>query len=213
MISVSDLQVRFGTHTVLNLSNLQVKPRTHGLILGPSGSGKTSLLHVIAGLLSAASGSVVVDQVNIANLSGSQRDSFRRGRIGFIFQRLHLIDALSIEENLLLAQRLAAKPLDRAIVSDLLARLGLAKFAARFPNQLSLGQAQRAAIARALVIQPKIILADEPTAALDDHNALAFIELLLEMAAGCTLLVATHDTRIKRRIDTVLELHSSGALQ
>ena len=206
MIDATDLTLRFGRRTALTLKHWHFSEKQHGLIIGPSGCGKTTLLHLIAGLLAPSSGSLVVDQIELSALSETKRDRFRRARIGFIFQKLHLIDALSVEDNLFLAQKLAAQIPSRTAVLNLLARLGIAQLAKRYPAELSLGESQRAAIARALIINPRLILADEPTAALDDANALAFIDLLQEMAGDRTLLLATHDSRVKQRIQTSLEL-------
>ena len=211
MIKAKDLVLRYGTHTALAIARLEVAQKQHGLVVGPSGCGKSTLLHLIAAMLMPSSGSLIVDQIELSTLSAAERDRFRRARIGFIFQRLHLIDALAVIDNLLLAQKLAGHRPCRTAALNLLNRLGIAQLAQRLPIDLSLGESQRVAIARALIIRPKIILADEPTAALDDQNTSAFIQLLDQMAADCTLLIATHDGRVKQHIKIVLDLHPGGA--
>lgn len=206
MIEITDLLLCYGNQTALNLPSWKVAPNTRTLILGSSGSGKSSLLQLIAGLQVPSKGRILVAGVELNLLSAAKRDIFRRGRIGFIFQRLHLLDALSVEDNLLLAQHLSAQRINRDNAALLLKRLGVASLANRSPHELSLGQAQRVAIARALATNPPIVLADEPTAALDDENAVKFIDLLLEVTSDKTLIVATHDNRIKNSFPSCLTL-------
>jgi putative ABC transport system ATP-binding protein len=133
---------------------------------------------------------------------------FRGQHIGIVFQKSHFIRSLTVSENLLLAQKLAHAPLDRTRVASLLERLQLGHKMHSKPSQLSIGEQQRAAIARALINQPNLILADEPTSALDDHNSAAVAMLLEEeaKAAGATLLVVTHDKRLKDRFPQQIQL-------
>jgi putative ABC transport system ATP-binding protein len=172
------------------------------LLIGPSGSGKTTLLNVIAGLLTPTRGSVRVWGQDLFALSPAKRDQFRGKSIGFVFQTLRLVRALSVEGNLALALRLARAPQDKRAIQDALQRLNIAHLAKAHPHTLSVGESQRAAIARALVTRPKLVLADEPTSALDDENAISAIDLLLHAAQdfGASLIVATHDQRIKTRV-------------
>lgn len=169
------------------------------VLVGPSGSGKTTLLSLLAGMLRPAAGQLKVAGEDIGRLGGAALDRFRGRHIGLVPQRPHLIASLTVAENLTLAQYLARLPQDAARVADVLARLGLAEFAARRPHQLSQGQAQRAAIGRAVVNRPRLLLADEPTANLDDEATADVLALLRREAeaVGATLLLASHDGRVK----------------
>ena len=208
LVSLRDVQAAYAGKIVLALGQLDVAPGAHTLVLGPSGCGKTTLLNVIAGVISPLAGSVVVEGKSIAQMSGSQRDQFRGQRIGLVMQRLHLIGALTVAANLELAQTLAGLAKDRARIDGVLAALDIAGKHDRRPRTLSQGEAQRVAIARAVINRPALILADEPTAALDDDNANAALDLLFAQASehGATLIVATHDARIKSRFAHVLQL-------
>ena len=212
-VLVSGLRHRYGTAPALKLESWQVARGTRCLVLGPSGSGKTTLLHILAGLTTASEGSVTVDGVEVSALSATERDGFRARHIGFVPQRLHLIGAITLADNLRLARRLAGLPADDTRIGALLARLGVASLADRRPDALSQGQAQRAAVARALVNEPALLLADEPTAALDEDNAETAIALLEEAAeaSGATLIVASHDRRIAGRFAQTLPLQVEAA--
>jgi putative ABC transport system ATP-binding protein len=183
----------------------------HALMLGASGSGKTTLLHLLAGLLTPSSGTIEIDGQNIAALSGAALDSWRGKNIGMVFQTLHLVKALTVQDNLRLAQTMARMPADDARIAHLLGGLGLTDKAERYPHQLSVGQAQRVAIARAVLNKPKWILADEPTSALDDAHCEETLNLLEAQAQECgaTLIVATHDGRIKSRYTHRIELQNN----
>ena len=178
----------------------------HGVLLGASGCGKTTLLHLIANLLTPSIGEVHWNNEPVATLQ--RRGKWRGVQLGMVFQTLHLVGALSVRGNIELAQTLAGKPHDTVAITHVLSRLGIADKADSFPHTLSVGQAQRVAVARAIINSPALILADEPTSALDDANARATIELLLEQAAACgaSLLVATHDARIVSYFDQRLAL-------
>ena len=208
LVSLRDVRAAYAGKIVLALDQLDVAPGAHTLVLGPSGCGKTTLLNVIAGVISPLAGSVVVEGKSIAQMSGSQRDQFRGQRIGLVMQRLHLIGALTVAANLELAQTLAGLAKDRARIDGVLAALDIAGKHDRRPRTLSQGEAQRVAIARAVINRPALILADEPTAALDDDNANAALDLLFAQASehGATLIVATHDARIKSHFAHVLQL-------
>jgi putative ABC transport system ATP-binding protein len=185
-----------------------IEPGQHTLILGPSGSGKTTLLNVIAGLTMPAQGEVHFRGQALSSLNETQRDRLRGQHMGFVLQRLHLIGALSVLDNLVLAQRLARLDIDSGSLLSLLARLGLLDFAHRMPASLSQGESQRVALARALAHRPALVLADEPTSALDDANCAAAMELMFGQAAeaGSTLIVATHDERIRERFSQTITL-------
>lgn len=201
LISVEALTHRYADRVALDLPHWQVEAGRHTLVLGPSGSGKSTLLTLLAGLLTPASGKVTVEGFSVSAASQRQRDAWRARKVGFVMQRLHLISALTVEQNLALAQTLAGVPNDAARIRDMLARLGVGDKAKRRPHELSVGEAQRVAIARAVLHRPALLLADEPTSALDDASCNAALDLLESAAAesGATLIVATHDQRIKDR--------------
>jgi putative ABC transport system ATP-binding protein len=169
------------------------------LVQGRSGAGKSTWLALVAGLLTPGSGRVLVAGQDVAALVRGQRDAWRGRTIGFLPQKLHLTDALSVERNLALAYFAAGLHEDTAAIRGALAALDVAALAQRRPSQLSGGQAQRVALARAILLAPKVLLADEPTASLDDEAAAASLELLRSCARRCgaTLVVATHDARIR----------------
>jgi putative ABC transport system ATP-binding protein len=194
----------------MQIGDWQQRSGDHALVLGPSGSGKTTLINTITGLITPSQGSVRIDGEDMTALAPAARDALRRRTIGLVFQTLRLIPALSVRQNLALAQHIARGGHDAAAIESLIARVGLAHRIDARPRTLSQGEGQRAAIARALITKPRLVVADEPTSALDDANAMAMIDLLFETAAatGATLLVATHDTRIQSRFGTVLTLRS-----
>lgn len=209
MISVRNLSYQYdGTSRALQFQDFSIPQGEHGLLLGESGSGKTTLLHVIGGLLRKYSGTVSIQDTTLNALSEAALDSFRGRHIGFIFQRNHLISALTVEKNLALSPYLAGLPPDAARIDQVLANLGLQEKKKSRISELSHGQAQRVAIARAVLNKPSIILADEPTSALDDKNCERVITLLTDVARqnGATLLVATHDQRLKDRISNRIDL-------
>jgi len=213
MVEVSNLRAGYGSQIVLALDRFTMQAGEHTLVLGPSGCGKTTLLNVVSGLASPKSGEVHVDGQRMDTLAGGERDRFRGRHIGFVLQRLHLISALTVFGNLALTQKLAGMPTDVTRIESILHQLGIANKKNAAPKTLSQGEAQRVAIARAVVHRPALILADEPTAALDDENCKAAIDLLFAQASehGATLLVATHDQRIKSRFNQVLELKKMAA--
>ena len=183
----------------IRFPDFQLADREHCLLLGNSGSGKTTFLHVIGGLLRAEKGWLELNEVQLNQLSQSALDHYRGKHIGFIFQKNHLIKALTVKDNLLLSPFLSGEKQSEERVEEVLTDLGLeSKINARV-TELSQGQAQRVAIARAIINKPTLILADEPTSALDDLNCKRAIDLLFSVAAknNSTLLVATHDQRLK----------------
>ncbi|NQX95421.1 MAG: ATP-binding cassette domain-containing protein, partial [Erythrobacter sp.] len=196
----------YGGQPVLKDVSFTLGAQESALLLGPSGSGKSSLLNIVCGLKTPDSGCVTLGD-------GAIGDEVRRRSMGIIFQTLRLVSALSLKGNLLLAQKLQSGQSDEALVSSTLERLNIAHRANARPFELSQGEAQRAAIARALVVQPKLLIADEPTSALDSENTRRVAELLLELAkdAGASLLVATHDDRLKPYFARTMYL-KAGAL-
>jgi ABC-type lipoprotein export system ATPase subunit len=178
------------------------------LILGESGKGKTTLLHLLAGLLKPTGGNVSIDGTATSALSSGALDKFRGKNIGIVFQTAHFVNALSVEDNLILPHFLTGNKIDKKKAIDLLSRLNLASKSTERPSALSVGEAQRVAIARAVMNNPKLILADEPTSALDDKNAEEVINLLEEQAksTGAALIIVTHDKRLKDRFSNQITL-------
>ena len=162
----------------------------------------------MAGLIRPGSGAIRILGQDLAELRGAKLDRFRGRNIGLVFQRFHLLPALNVRENVLLAQRLAGGRIDAARVAELLEQLDLGGLEHHKPSMLSQGQAQRVAIARALVHSPEIIMADEPTSALDDRNAEQALTLLQGAAqtVGAALLVVTHDQRVRGCLDDEFEM-------
>ncbi len=208
MIAVEGLSHRYGDRQVLALDAWRAAVGEHWLVLGASGSGKTTLLGVLGGLLRPTAGRVTVAGQDLAALSGPALDRFRGQHVGFVPQKLHLIPSLDVEANLVLAQYLAGLPQDHARAREVLGALGLAERRHARPAELSHGQAQRVAVARAVVNRPRLLLADEPTSNLDDANCAQAIELLESQARACgaTLVVATHDQRVRARFEHRIEL-------
>ncbi|MEO6278106.1 ATP-binding cassette domain-containing protein [Roseateles sp.] len=170
----------------------------HLLLRGASGSGKSTLLALLAGLLRVQQGELEVARTALPGLSPRALDAWRGATLGVVPQRLHLSEALTVAENLALPALAAGQSADPARAAELMAALDIAELAARRPHQLSVGQAQRVALARALMRRPKLLLADEPSASLDDEHTLHMLALLLDSAEreGCTLVIASHDARV-----------------
>lgn len=192
----------------MTFPDLSVGQRDRVLLLGPSGSGKTTFLSVLAGLLKPDTGQVLIDEEDFYDMSTSMRDQLRGRRFGFVFQTLHLLPSLSLAQNILLAADMAGARPEEGRLEYLLDTLGLADKGHRKPDALSQGEQQRAAIARAVLLRPEIIMADELTSALDDENARMVMSLLEKQAddTGAALLIATHDNRIKARFEKVITL-------
>lgn len=205
MFTVEGLEVRYGATRVLAVDAWAAQAGEAWLLSGPSGSGKTTLLHVLAGLATPTAGRVSVAGQDLAALAPAARDRWRGRHVGLVPQKLHLIGAVSVADNLRLASTLAGRPVDEARVRTLLEAVGVADLAHRRPSALSQGQAQRVAIARAVVNRPVLVLADEPTASLDDAHAAAALDLLRAQAAdaGATLVVASHDARVRTLLPRV----------
>jgi len=208
MIAVRSLAHRYGAAPALRVAEWRVAQGERWAVLGPSGSGKTTLLHVLAGLVRPTEGEVEVSGQSLGKLAGATLDRWRGATVGIVLQALHLVRHLSVRDNLRLAQYLAHLPQDDTRIQDTLASLGVADKAGRRPPELSQGERQRVAIARAVVNRPKLLLADEPTANLDDAAAALAVDLLAEQAGrhGATLVVATHDARVKAKLRERLEL-------
>lgn len=178
------------------------------LITGPSGCGKTTWLHLIAGLLNCTEGKIVIDNRSMAALSRKGRDAFRSKNIGLVFQKTHFIESLNVWDNLCLFQKLSLGKTETEVLNELLDSLSLTQHATRYPGSLSQGEAQRLSVARALVHKPKVLLADEPTASLDDLRTERTIQLLLQQAKKyqAALIVVSHDTRLRTLLDRNIAL-------
>jgi putative ABC transport system ATP-binding protein len=198
MIEIEDLAFGYGTRDVVALDTFALADGEAALVVGPSGCGKTTLLHLIASLLVPRRGRVIVAGQDLGALSAAARDRFRGRNIGIVLQQFHLLPTLTASQNLLVAQTVAALPVDRAAAQSMLDSLGVGDKSGAYPHELSVGQQQRVAIARALVNRPKLLLADEPTSNLDDEACASVRDLLLEAASrhDAALLVATHDSRL-----------------
>ncbi len=198
MIQTRDLVYRYGTGPDLRFPDLDLPQGGVLLLKGPSGSGKSTWLALAAGLLRPAGGRIVVAGQDLGALQQLATDAWRARAIGFLPQKLHLSEALTVAGNLALAQWAAGVPDNPAAVAQALGALGLAELATRRPSQLSGGQAQRVALARAVLLRPRVVLADEPTASLDDVAAQAALQLLADTATrlGASLVIATHDARV-----------------
>lgn len=183
--------------------DLEVHPGEFLGILGPSGSGKSSLLYLLSGLKIPTHGSVSYDSVNLASLPEDQRSRLRLNEFGFVFQQPYLLGYLTALENVLVA--VPGQPL-RNEASNLLEKLGLSEKSHRLPHELSGGERQRVCVARALLGQPKVVFADEPTAALDHHNGLQVVELLNLNRGEGSLVMVTHDPSMLEKADRIVHL-------
>jgi ABC-type lipoprotein export system ATPase subunit len=208
MFFLHNIQHRYGEQIVLNLSHWEKTQGIHCVITGASGSGKTTLLHLMAGLLTLQQGKIIIARQELSALNHTALDRFRGQNIGVVFQRQHLVNALTVFDNLILAQYLANLPQDKKRVATVLAQLNLTAQQKALPSTLSQGQAQRVALARAVINHPKILLCDEPTASLDDIHCQQVLDLLENQAKECnaTLVIATHDARVKQRFVEQLNL-------
>lgn len=204
-------RTRRGDVYALRDVNLRIEKGEFVVLSGPSGSGKTTLLMAIAAMLRPSSGRICVGQSDIYAMAISERARFRAGNIGFVFQMFHLVPYLNIVQNVLLAGRLSGRNASKAAAEDLLGQLGLGERTGHKPAELSAGEKQRAAIARALFNQPKIILADEPTGNLDPDNASAVLGHLAEFhGKGGTVIVATHGPGALEYADRTIRLRDGG---
>lgn len=206
-LEVKDLKKSYGSGgsylTVLKGITASVREGAMCVIQGPSGSGKSTFLNCIGGLDLPDSGSIRIDGREIVGLTMGQLSGYRRESLGFIFQQYNLIPDLTVRENVEVCEYLTDHPLP---VDELLETLGMREHQDKFPSQLSGGQQQRCAIARALVKNPKLLLCDEPTGALDSHTSRGILELLEQVNAryGTTMLIVTHNNAIRDMVDQVI---------
>jgi len=211
MLSVEGLGKHFGETAVFDSVSLQLERGEFVALLGESGVGKSTLLNCIAGLDRADRGRVVIDGTDLATLDDDGCARLRRRQLGFVFQAFHVLPHLSVADNVELPLRLLGQP-DAARVQSALEAVGLGALGARLPAQLSGGQLQRVSIARALVHQPALLLADEPTGNLDPDTAAAVLDALVARCrdSGSACLLVTHSAGAARHADRVLRLTAGG---
>ncbi|MFG0290575.1 MAG: ABC transporter ATP-binding protein [Rhodopirellula sp. JB044] len=213
MLTIENLIKKFqqpggGELTVLDVPQFEIASAEQVALIGESGGGKTTLLHLIAGMLSATSGSIRVDNIELTRLSEQGRDRFRAATIGYVFQTFNLLPAFSAVENVKLGMTFGSGRVDSERALDLLDRVGLADRANYRPNQLSVGQQQRVAIARALAGRPKLLLADEPTANVDPASADSVLDLIIDScrSESIALLMVTHSMDVADRFERIERL-------
>ena len=213
VLSVQNLTKTYRTASetiaVLRGVNLEVARGERVALTGESGSGKSTLLHLIAGLDSADSGEIRLDETSVTALSDAGRAALRRDRLGLVFQQFNLIPSLNVADNLAFQARIAGRH-DAAWHAELVERLGLTSLLKRYPEQLSGGQQQRVAIGRALAPKPLLLLADEPTGNLDEDTADDVLALARDLVArsGCGFLMVTHSARLAATLDRRITLHA-----
>jgi len=200
---------------VIDVDSFDLADGEQVALVGGSGTGKTTLLHLIAGILAPDGGRIVIDGVDVAALGEAQRDIFRGQTIGYVFQTHHLLPGFTALENVLLGMSFTGRPHDPNWARHLLEEVGLSDRLHYKPDRLSVGQQQRVAVARALANRPKLVLADEPTGALDPRNAQAVLELIRKLCTevGASLLLVSHDPTITgqfSRVVSLAELNRAG---
>jgi putative ABC transport system ATP-binding protein len=193
---------------VVDIPNFHMADGEQTALIGSSGSGKTTLLHLIAGILAPDSGNIAFDQVDITTLGEAQRDVFRGTYIGYIFQTHHLLPGFTALENVLLGMSFTGRPHDPAWAKRLLTEVGLSERLHYKPAKLSVGQQQRVAVARALANRPRVVLADEPTGALDPANAQQVLDLIRSLCreVSASLILVSHDMDIARQLPRQVSL-------
>ena len=216
LIEVSNLRKSYGQGDnrvdVLKGIDCKIKRGSICTLLGPSGSGKSTFLNILGGIESFEEGSLIVDGLELKNLSKKDLLQYRRDKLGFVFQFYNLVSNLTLKENIEVGAYLSKDPLD---VDDLIEKLGLVDHQSKFPNQLSGGQQQRTAIARALSKGPTILLCDEPTGALDYSTAKDVLKMIqkINKEYKSTIIIATHNTAIAGMSHEVLSLHDGTIME
>ena len=196
ILQIKSLEYEVNNQKIIKGNSFNINHKDHQLILGDSGSGKTTLLNLMSGLLKPSKGEILFEGVKYSTLNEKDLDSLRAENFGFIFQKLNLIDYLSIKQNLALVK----DKLNSYDVDKMISELGLSGKSNQEVKNLSFGEAQRVAIARAVINNPKVIFADEPTSALDDSNTEIVMKMIFEYVNknNSTLVVCTHDDRVKK---------------
>jgi len=205
--------------TAVTVDSLIIQNGEQVALVGPSGCGKTTLLHLISGLLTPTTGEIKVDDITISAMKETWRDTWRATAVGYVFQRLNLLGSLSVLDNLLVAMsfaRVIPKKEQRQWAHELLTQVKLSDKMGKFPHELSMGEQQRVAVARAVINKPRLMLADEPTASLDQDNAMLVLEMLRQFAtlSGSILVVSTHDKQIMSQFERIcfLRQESKGVI-
>ena len=208
MLVSKDLTFSYDNSKVFHFPNITLDKREHLLVLGESGIGKTTMIQLLAGLLTAHSGELLINGTDITTLNSTQLDLFRGKHIGMVFQRPYFVRNISVLENLLLSLYLSKNKQDEKKALHLLNQIGLADKKNHQPNQLSQGEQQRMSIALAVLKNPDLILADEPTSSLDDTNCYKIAQLLEEQAqsTNAQLIIITHDSRLKTHFNKSITL-------
>ena len=205
MIEIKNLTKQFQNETVIDYKNMVFDTGKSYMLLGASGCGKSTLLNMIAGVLAPTSGTVTIDGVNMTEKSQAEKDKFRIQKIGYIFQDFKLINEMTVQDNINI---LKLEGVDVSASGELLEKLGILEKKNARVKHLSGGQKQRVAIARALVKHPDIILADEPTGNLNFAIGEQVIRQLVEVARGKTLIAVTHDDRLAKYFDAVIDMNA-----
>lgn len=203
MIATKGITYSYRGRSTLRYPDISCQPGEALLLTGRSGCGKTTLLHILAGLLTGYEGEVNIANTAINTLRSYKLDAFRGQQIGIVFQHAHFIRAITVRDNIMVAAKKDCADLDILAES-----LRIKHLLHTYPSRLSQGEKQRAAIARALINKPAVLLADEPTSSLDDDNAATAIQLLKEQAVACNsaLVIVTHDDRLKQAIPNSISL-------
>lgn len=204
MIKITNVSYAYKNEKPIVFPDFEVSPEQPLLITGASGCGKTTLLHLLAGLLKPLSGQIFINNSDLTSMSPSKTDNFRGQHIGMVYQKPHFINALSVLDNLLVSPY--SKSAKQA--TTIAQRLNFEHCLPRLPKQLSVGELQRASIARAVMNSPVLLLADEPTSALDSKSCNQVVELLLQEAAmhKAALIIVSHDDRLRSDISNNIEL-------
>ena len=211
---IKSVQSPEGTLNILSDINLSIMESESLAIVGPSGSGKSTLLGILAGLDTPTFGNVVIDNKDIVSMSEEERAKYRSKYVGFVFQSFHLLPGLTAIENVSLPLEIKDVPNTASLASDYLEMVGLKNRARHYPQQLSGGEQQRVAVARAFACQPKILFADEPTGNLDQKTGAKLSNLLFELnkSQKTTLILVTHDMRLASSCDKTLNLSDGKAV-
>jgi lipoprotein-releasing system ATP-binding protein len=213
MLELKNISKSYGDQLILNDVSFQVKEKELVSILGPSGSGKSTLLQIIGLLNPADSGSILLDNIECTTLNEKELIAFRNRKMGFVFQFHNLLGEFTCEENIKMPLLIREKSLNEdqlELFEKIISKLSIGDLIKKYPNQLSGGEQQRVAVARALINQPKILLADEPTGNLDNKNAVNLYELFLELKEDwkqCIIMV-THNENLTKQSDQIIYLNS-----